>query len=76
VKDLQDWVLVALVAGTLLLLGAIEARSQEREKPQQRYQMYDSRGKYQGYVRESPYSGRCCNVYDRQGRQTGVVRPR
>jgi len=75
-KGLVDWALVAFVVLLGLSLMVYEAHGKERQKPPTRHQLYDSKGKHKGYVKESPYSGRCCNVYDSQGRLTGVVRPR
>lgn len=79
-KWLQDIILLIFAMLVMGLWLSWEAKSQPRTQPrpsqQERYDLYDNRGRSQGYVKPSPYSGRCCNTYDSQGRQTGVVRPR
>lgn len=73
---LFDWALIIFVVILTVAMMTYGAHSKERQNPPQRAQLYDSKGNYKGYVKESPYSGRCCNIYDSQGRLTGAVRQR
>jgi hypothetical protein len=72
-RYIQDIALLIFVALVLSLWLTWEASGQPR---QPRRDIYDGRGNYKGYVDRSPYSGRCCVIYDKRGRERGVVRER